>query len=95
MGVVITPSGLIIRELTRTTLVSWTSIKKIESGPTDRRRIFAPVLRLGAKVDAVGRPLPERLELTVLAAYSERVARQRADVLAAALAARQAPKRRR
>lgn len=95
MGVVVTPSGLIIRELTRTTLVEWTSIRTVESGPTERRRVFAPALRLGTRVSATGRELPERLELTVLASYSPQVAQHRADQLAAALAAVRPSKRRR
>jgi len=43
-GVHILPSGLIIRELTRSTRLPWERIRAISSGPSDRSRVYVPVL---------------------------------------------------
>jgi hypothetical protein len=76
LGVRVTPSGLIIRELTRTTPVPWETVKSVTCEKSLGRG-YVPVLRLGK----------ERVEVTVLAAYRQDVAQRRADVLAQAFAA--------
>jgi hypothetical protein len=83
LGVRITPSGLVIRELTRTTPVPWETVRSVACEKSQGRG-YVPVLRLAAQ---------ERVEVTVLAAYRQGVAQRRSDVLAQALAA--ARKRRR
>jgi hypothetical protein len=75
LGVRVTPSGLIIRELTRTTPVPWETVESVTCEKSHGRG-YVPVLRLGK----------ERLEVTVLAAYRQDVAQRRADVLAQAFA---------
>jgi hypothetical protein len=77
LGVRITPSGLIIRDLTRTTPIPWNKIRSV-SCEKSRGRGYVPVLRTADT---------DRLEVTVLAAYREPAAQQRAEVLAKALAA--------
>ena len=85
-GVRVTPSGLVVRELTRTTLIPWTQVRRVTSEPTGRRGIHAPVLTL-----AQG-----RRELTVLASYRPEVSERRAAVLERArVAAAPAPRRKR
>lgn len=76
-GVRITPSGLIIRELTRTTPVPWEKVRSVACEKSQGRG-YVPVLRLASS---------ERLEVTVLAAYRADVAQRRTDVLAQAFAA--------
>jgi hypothetical protein len=76
LGVRVTPSGLIIRELTRTTPVPWETVRSVACEKSQGRG-YVPVLRLGK----------ERVEVTVLAAYRQDVAQRRADVLAQAFAA--------
>jgi PH (Pleckstrin Homology) domain-containing protein len=75
-GVRITPSGLIIRELTRTTPVPWEKVRSVACEKSQGRG-YVPVLRLSTS---------ERLEVTVLAAYRVDVAQRRADVLSRAFA---------
>lgn len=70
-GVHVLPSGLIVRELTRSTPVPWPRIRSITTAPTGRRGIYAPVLTVGS----------DKLELIVLAAYSEEVAARRTEEL--------------
>jgi hypothetical protein len=70
-GVHVLASGLIVRELTRSTPVPWARVRQITAGPTGRRGVYAPVL-----VTPSG-----RLELTILAAYSREVAERRAAAL--------------
>jgi len=77
LGVRITPSGLIIRELTRTTPVPWESVRSVVCEKSQGRG-YVPVLRLAAK---------QRVEVTVLAAYRQEVAQRRAEALAQAFAA--------
>ena len=76
LGVRVTSSGLIIRELTRTTPVPWETVRSVTCEKSQGRG-YVPVLRLGK----------ERVEVTVLAAYRQDVAQRRADVLAQAFAA--------
>ncbi len=90
-GVQITPSGLVIRELTRTTRVPWTRVRGVTSRPTERSRVHAPVLLL-APAGAVkgarrGRASDEALQVRILASYRQEVAQRRADELAKARAA--------
>jgi hypothetical protein len=86
MGVRVTASGLVVRELTRTTLVAWTQVRRVTSEPTGRRSIHAPVLTL-----AQG-----RTELTILASYRAEVSQHRAAALERArVAATPAPRRKR
>jgi hypothetical protein len=73
-GVHVMPSGVIVRELTRSTPVPWARVRSITTEPTGRKGVYAPVL-----VTQNG-----RLELTVLAAYSQAVAERRAEELRAA-----------
>jgi hypothetical protein len=73
-GVHVLPSGVIVRELTRSTPVPWARVRSITTGPTGRKGVFAPVL-----VTQNG-----KLELTILAAYSQAVAERRAEELRAA-----------
>ena len=88
MGVRTTPTGLAIRELTRTTLIPWTRVRGVTSRPTDRRRVHAPVLLLAperaVKGGPRGRRADEQLVITVLGSYSAVVAQRRADELAKA-----------
>ena len=84
MGVRVTPSGLVVRDLTRTTLIPWTQVRRVTSEPTGRRSIHAPVLTL-----AQGRS-----ELTVLASYRAEVSQRRAAALESARVAA-TPSRRR
>ena len=77
LGVRLTASGLIIRELTRTTAVPWDTVRSVACEKSEGRG-YAPVLRLGTGA---------RVEVTVLAAYRADVAQRRADVLAEAYAA--------
>jgi hypothetical protein len=85
-GVYVLPTGLIIRELTRSTPVPWARIKSITTATTGRRGAHAPVLVV---MPAPGTPksAPPRIEVTILASYHESVAKRRADELAAARAA--------
>jgi hypothetical protein len=91
MGVLIAPSGVAVRELTRTTLIPWTRVRSVTCEKTDRRGIHAPVLRLTPGPG--GAQGKDRLELTVLASYRAEVAQQRTDAIAAARPA--APRKRR
>jgi hypothetical protein len=77
LGVRVTSSGLVIRELTRTTAVPWETVRGV-SCEKSAGRGYVPVLRLTPN---------ERVEVTVLAAYRQDVAQRRADVLSAAYAA--------
>jgi len=85
-GVYVLPTGLIIRELTRSTPVPWARIRSITTAPSGRRGVHAPVLMV---VPAPGTPksAPSRIEVTLLASYHESVAKRRADELTAARAA--------
>ena len=96
-GVYVLPTGLIIRELTRSTPVPWARIKSITTAPTGRRGAHAPVLMVQS---APGTPKsgrgggvtskqsgPPQIEVTILASYHESVAKRRADDLAGARAA--------
>jgi hypothetical protein len=89
-GVQLSPSGLVIRELTRTSRVPWARVRAVTSRPTARKGVHAPVLHLiperAVKGGRRGRAAEQDLELTVLASYRESVARARADRLAQALA---------
>ena len=73
MGVRATPTGLIIRDLTRTTLVPWTRVRGISCRKTDRRGVFAPVLHLAAeradKGVRRGTGQREDVEISVLGSY--------------------------
>jgi hypothetical protein len=73
-GVHVLPSGLIVRELTRSTPVPWPRIRSITTAPTARKGVYAPVLQVGS----------DRLELTILASYSQDVAKRRTEALLAA-----------
>lgn len=87
MGVRATPTGLIIRDLTRTTLVPWTRVRSISCRRTDRRGVFAPVLHLATppvKGGRRGTGQAEDVEVTVLASYREAVAQRRTDLIVAA-----------
>jgi hypothetical protein len=87
MGVKGTPTGLVIRDLTRTTMVPWTDVRKVTVAQTDRRGVHAPVLRMsGARAAGSGRRgagTGERqdIEVTVLGSYRPVVAQRRADEL--------------
>jgi hypothetical protein len=76
LGVRVTPSGLIIRELTRSTPVLWETVRGV-SCEKSQRRGYVPVLRLASR---------QRVEVTVLAAYRQDVAQRRCDLLARAFA---------
>lgn len=73
-GVHVLPTGLIVRELTRSTAIPWPRIRSITTAATSRKGVYAPVLTVGN----------HKLELTVLAAYSQAVAQRRTDALLAA-----------
>ena len=87
-GVRATPSGLIIRDLTRTTRVLWTQVRRVSCAPTDRRGVHAPVLHLSAppnvKGSRRGTGAQKDIEITVLASYKPDVAQRRADQIEAA-----------
>jgi hypothetical protein len=85
-GVYVLPTGLIIRELTRSTPVPWPRIRSITTAPTGRRGVHAPVLVV-APAPGTSKSAPSRIEVTILASYHESVAKRRADELAAARAA--------
>jgi hypothetical protein len=96
-GVRATPSGLIIRDLTRTTMIEWARVRKITCEQTDRRGVHAPVLRVapaaglnrgGAREssDVAGRGKVETVQVTVLGSYRLAVAQRRTDELEAARA---------
>jgi hypothetical protein len=96
-GVRLTPSGLIIRELTRSTPIPWSQVREVNCAKSAGRG-YVPVLiltgpppgrsRSGAgTAGSAATNGRARLEVTVLAAYREPVARRRADQLAAAFAA--------
>ena len=102
-GVHILPSGLIIRELTRSTPIPWSQVRAVDCAKSAGRG-YVPVLTLTGPPP--GKPRPgtgtgpgkngqQQLEVTVLAAYREPVARRRADQLAAAFAATRGRTRRR
>src|ERR1700730_1896928 len=82
-----TPTGLVIRDLTRTTMVPWTDVRKVTVAQTDRRGVHAPVLRMsGARAAGGGRRgagTGERqdIEVTVLGSYRPVIAQRRADEL--------------
>lgn len=96
MGVRATPTGLIIRDLTRTRPVLWTQIRKVTCEPTDRRGVHAPVLHLtsrrstdrkaggGKAADGKGTATATDIEVTVLASYQRAVAQRRTDLIEAA-----------
>jgi hypothetical protein len=88
-GVHVLPSGLLIRELTRTTPVPWARIRAIETGPTGRRGVYAPILVVMLEPASGSRKggTRERMEVTVLASYHEAVAKRRTAELIAARAA--------
>ena len=77
LGVRVTPSGMIIRELTRTTPVPWETVRGVFCEKSQGRG-YVPVLRLASR---------ERMEVTVLAAYRQEVARRRTEALSQAYAA--------
>jgi hypothetical protein len=94
-GVHILPSGLIIRELTRSTRLPWDRIRSITSGPSDRSRVYVPVLtvtpgavdprwasRRGLRRSSPGSGTD--IAIDILGSYSAPVAQRRADELAAA-----------
>ena len=84
MGVKVTPSGLIIRDLTRTALVPWDRVRGVTAEQTGRR-VYAPVLHLAqAGAGRRGRAPGERLEITVLGSYRVAIAQGRADKIAGA-----------
>ena len=99
-GVHILPSGLIIRELTRSTRLPWDRIRAISSGPSDRSRVYVPVLtvtpgavdqrwasRRGFRRASPGRSSKGSgtdIAVDILGSYSAPVAQRRADELAAA-----------
>jgi len=102
-GVRLTPSGLIIRELTRSTPIPWSQVRAVDCAKSAGRG-YVPMLTLTGPPP--GKPRPgtgtgpgkngqQQLEVTVLAAYREPVARRRADQLAAAFAATRGRTRRR
>lgn len=97
MGAKITPSGVIIRDLTRTTMVPWARVRSVTSAQVGRR-VHVPVLVMGQKArDVAGRGIAEpagrkggrrglitsgdRVEITVLGSYRLAVAQRRADEL--------------
>ncbi len=89
MGVKATPTGLVIRDLTRTTMVPWVDVRKVTAAQTDRRSVHAPVLELsGAQAGRATRrgdgAVRNDIELTVLGSYRPAVAQRRADELEAA-----------
>jgi hypothetical protein len=90
MGVRATPTGLIIRDLTRTTRVPWTSVRRITCEPGGRRGVHVPVLRLGAPPAVkggrrgTGTGTGKDIEITVLGSYQRAVAQRRADQIEAA-----------
>ncbi len=86
-GVYLLPSGLIIRELTSSTPVPWARVRSITTEPTGRRGVHAPVLRVTPASGAARETAKTRIEVTILAAYSEPVAQRRTDELVAAKAA--------
>jgi Bacterial PH domain len=49
MGVRATPSGMIIRDLTRTRRVLWDQVRRVTCEPTDRRGVYVPVLHLSGQ----------------------------------------------
>ena len=94
-GVHILPSGLIIRELTRSTRLPWDRIRAITSGPSDRSRVYVPVLtvtpgavdprwsgRRGWRRTSQGSGTD--IAVDILGSYSAPVAQRRAEELAAA-----------
>jgi hypothetical protein len=94
-GVHVLPSGLIVRELTRSTPVPWARIRSITTAPTSRKGVYAPVLRVALAPERAAAALrggtrskpgrgTDQLELTILAAYSEEVANRRTEALLAA-----------
>ena len=85
-GVYVLPSGLIIRELTRSTPVPWPRIRSITTAPSGRRGVHAPVL-LVVPAPGASKAAPNRIEVTILASYRESVAKSRAEQLTAARAA--------
>ena len=88
MGVRATPTGLIIRDLTRTTPVLWTQVRRVTCERTDRRGVHVPVLHLApqraAKSVRRGTGSQESLEVTVLGSYQRAVAQRRTDQIEAA-----------
>jgi hypothetical protein len=94
-GVHVLPSGLIVRELTRSTPVPWPRIRSITTAATARKGVYAPVLLVGPARERAGAAERsgararlergnDRLELTILAAYSQAVAQRRTEALVAA-----------
>jgi hypothetical protein len=86
-GVYLLPSGIIIRELTSSTPVPWTRVRSITTEPTGRRSTHAPVLVVTPAPGASTDTKKTRIQVTILASYSEPVARRRTDELVAAKAA--------
>lgn len=86
MGAKITPSGVIIRDLTRTTMVPWARVRSVTSAQVGRR-VHVPVLVMGQ--ESAGRQggrrglitSGERVEITVLGSYRLAVAQRRAEEL--------------
>lgn len=91
LGVVATPSELVIRELTRTTAIPWSRVAGVTWGPLARRGAHAPMLRLGPEKAVKGarrrRGAQTTLPLQGLASYREAVARRRAEQIDSARAA--------
>jgi hypothetical protein len=83
-GVHVLPSGLIVRELTRSIPVPWPRIRSITTAATARKGVYAPVLLVAPQKGGRQKGGTERLELTILAAYSQAVAQRRTDALLAA-----------
>jgi hypothetical protein len=90
MGVRATPSGVIIRDLTRTTMVAWADVRKVAMVAGARRGVHVPVLKMSAARSVKGGPRNARagsredIEITVLGSYRAEVAQRRADELEAA-----------
>lgn len=92
-GVYVLPSGIIIRELTRSTPVPWPRVRSITTEPTAaRRRAQAPVLTVlpvpgPGQTQQNAKNAEVRVEVTILASYQERVAKRRTQELIDARAA--------
>jgi hypothetical protein len=91
LGVIATPTEVVIRELTRTTRIPWTRVAGVTWRPLARRGAHAPVLRL-APERAVrggrrGRAAETALTLQGIASYGEATARIRAEQIDNARAA--------
>ena len=90
LGVVATPTEIVIRELTRTTRIPWARVAGVTWQPLARRNAFAPVLRLiperAVKGGRRGRAAETTLTLQGIAGYGEARARARAEEIGQARA---------